>query len=93
MQALKEIGLILSEAKCKNYLLKGKIPPMSNQNNLQLFDIENHEELKLIELENCLIAMNIPFQKICLLPKSRWPAMKDRTVNVPVYEADVLRWR
>ena len=63
---------------------------MSNQNNLGLFDLTNYEELKLSELENCLIARNILFQKVCLLPKSRWPAVKDRTVNIPIMESDVI---
>ena len=64
---------------------------MSNQNSLQLFDLTGHEELRLTELENCLIALNIIFQKVFQLPKSRWPAMKDRTVNIPIFESDVLR--
>ena len=76
---------------CKMYTGKGKIPPMCVKNNLQLFDISGHEELKLTELENCLIALNIIFQKVYQLPKSRWPAMKDRTVNIPIYESDVLK--
>ena len=67
------------------------MPPKSNQNNLQLFDLQGYDELKLSELENCLIALNIIFQKVFQLPKSRWPAMKDRTVNIPIFEADVLK--
>ena len=75
---------------CKNSITKEKIPKMSAQNSLQLFDLSGYEELKLTELENCLIALNIIFQKVFQLPKSRWPAMKDKTVNIPVFEADVL---
>ena len=75
---------------CKTYLSRGKIPPMSNQNGLDVFDLSNYEELNLTELENTLIALNIVFQKVILLPKSRWPALKDRTVNIPIYESDVL---
>ena len=56
---------------CKNYITKGKFPPLSNQNSLGLFDLTNYDELQLSELENCLIARNIIFQKVCLLPKSR----------------------
>ena len=55
--------------------------PMSNMNNLQLVDIQNHPELKLSELEQQLIALNLIFQKIVLLPKSRMNAMKDRTTD------------
>ena len=60
---------------------------MSNQNNLMIFDISNYPEFNLTELENCMIALNIIFQKVFRLPKSRWPAMKDRTVNIPIYES------
>ena len=63
---------------------------MSNQNSLQIFDLSNHDELKLTDLENCLIALNLLFSKVIPLPKSRWPAMKDQTVNIPIFESDVL---
>ena len=63
---------------------------MSNQNDLQLFDLAGYDELNLSELENCMIALNIIFQKVFRLPKSRWPAMKDRTVNIPIFESDVI---
>ena len=55
---------------CKNYLEKNRMAPMSNQNNLQLANIEKHPELKLSELEQQLIALNLIFQKIVLLPNS-----------------------
>ena len=64
-------------------MLKKKMPPMCHRNNLQLFDIQGYEELKLTELENAMIALNILFQKVFKLPKSRWPAMKDKTINIP----------
>ena len=47
-------------------------------------------ELKLSEIENSLIAQNIIFQKIFLLPKSRMSAVKDRLINVPVRPGDVI---
>ena len=49
---------------CKSHLLKGKMPPMSNQNSLQLMDLTSYEELHLTELENSMIALNIIFQKV-----------------------------
>ena len=64
---------------CKKYLEHNKMAPMSNQNNLQFVDISKHPELKLSELEQQLIALNLIFQKIVLLPKSRMSAMKDKT--------------
>ena len=75
---------------CKSHLSRGKMPPMSNQNNLQLLDLSKFEELNLTELENAMIALNIIFQKVFKLPKSRWPAMKDKTINVPIHQSDVL---
>ena len=76
---------------CKSHISEGNFPPMSIKNNLQLFDLSSCQELKLTELENSIIALNIPFQKVFKLPKSRWPAMKDRTINIPIYESDVLK--
>merc|ERR1712096_475943 len=63
---------------------------MSNQNNLQFVNIDDHPELKLSELEQQLVALNILFQKIVLLPKSRMNAMKDKTVSVPIAPSDVI---
>ena len=63
---------------------------MSNQNSLMLIDLSNHEELQVTELENAMIALNIIFQKVFKLPKSRWPGMKDKTINVPIFESDIL---
>ena len=62
---------------------------MSHLNKLGIFDCSNYPELILTEVEQALIALNLIFQKIYQLPKSRYPAMKDRVVNVPVYERDV----
>ena len=63
---------------------------MCYKNNLELFDISSCEELHLTELENAMISLNILFQKVFKLPKSRWPAMKDKTINITVYEKDIL---
>ena len=74
---------------CHSYMIKGKMAPMSNQNNLQLVDKSKYPELDLKEVETNLVARNLLFQKIRLLPKSRWKAMIDRTVNVPIPEEDI----
>ena len=76
---------------CYASLNKGKMPPMCHNNNLGLYDISAHPELHLSEVEHSLIALNLVFQKIYQLPKSRWPAMKDKTINIPVYDSDVLQ--
>ena len=54
-------------------------------------DLRGYEELQLTELENSMIALNIIFQKVFKLPKSRWPGMKDKTFNIPIFETDVLK--
>ena len=58
-----------------NYMAKGKMAPMSNQNSLQLINTDDYPEFHLKEVENQLVAPNLIFQKIKLLPKSRWNAM------------------
>ena len=65
------------------------IPPMSHKNNLEVFNYEKYPELALTELETCMIARNLLFMKIFKLPKSRWSAVKDRIVNVPINEKDI----
>ena len=60
---------------------------MSVMNNLQLHETDEHlrqNDLMMTELEGSLIAKNLIFQKIFLLPRSRWTALKDRIVNVPI---------
>jgi hypothetical protein len=66
---------------------RGKSPCLSVKNGLSLTKLA---DMKLSEIENNLIAQNILFQKIFLLPKSRMSAVKDRLVNVPVAAADVI---
>ena len=74
---------------CKNALQRGKFPSMSVSNGLSLKRLCD-PDLKLSEIENSLIAQNIIFQKIFLLPKSRMSAVKDRLVNVPITAGDVI---
>lgn len=73
---------------CKKYLTQGRIPPMSSANGLKLSPVPKH--LHLPELANTLIAKKILFQKIFRLPKSLWPGMKDRLINVPIEEEQVM---
>ena len=47
-------------------------------------------ELELTELEGNLILKRIVFMKIFQLPKSRWTALKDKIINVPVNEDDIV---
>ena len=73
---------------CRNSLSEGRMPAMAVSNGLEITDIEDGYELT--ELENNLIAQNINFQKMILLPKSRWAAGKGRMVSVPVEVQDVM---
>ena len=73
---------------CKKSLYEGKMPVLAVANGLEVTDME--ENCKLTELENNLIAQNINFQKMILLPKSRWAAGKGRMVSVPVGAQDVM---
>ena len=72
---------------CKSSLQKGNIPAMAVANGLQL----NHPDRPILtELESSLIAHNINFQKIVLLPKSRMAAGKGRMISIPVGPADIM---
>ena len=61
---------------------------MAVENGLEITDIG--KDYELTDLENNLIAQNINFQKMILLPKSRWAAGKGRMVSVPVGAQDVM---
>ena len=78
---------------CIKYLRRNKMPPLCVANGLKLNEPEKKlksEDLMLTELEGALIARSIIFMKIFLLPKSRWTALKDRAINVPIPETSVL---
>ena len=66
---------------------------MSSMNRLQLAETDDsikEQGVNLTELEGALIAKTIIFQKIYQLPKSRWTALKDRLINVPINDEDIL---
>ena len=72
---------------CLGYMRRRKVPPTSVMNGLRLDQTDKQiedEGLSMSELENSLIAPRIIFQKIFLLPKSRWSGMKDMQVNIPI---------
>ena len=75
---------------CNRWLMhKQKIPPLSVKNGLTIEKIPC--ELDLSELSNVLIAKNIIFLKLFKLPKSRWSALKDKIINVPITDDDILK--
>ena len=61
---------------------------MSVANGLSVVNVK--ENLELTQLENNLIAKKILFQKVFKLPKSRMAAVKDKIVNIPIGDEDVL---
>ena len=78
---------------CVRHMKKNKLPPMSAMNGLELTETDEiivKQGLKLTELEGALIAKSIIFQKIYQLPKSRWTALKDRLINIPINDEDII---
>ena len=73
---------------CKKHLKNGKLPPMSAANGLSLVELK--EDLALSELENNLIAKRILFQKIYQLPRSRMAGCKDKLINIPIHDNDII---
>ena len=74
---------------CISHMKSRRMPPMSVRNRLSLQPQD--ENLNLTELEATLIAKNIPFQKIYQLPKSRWTALSDKVINVPINDEDIVK--
>ena len=72
---------------CIVHMKAKRMPPMSVKNNLELE--RQDENLILTELEGSLIAKNLIFLKIFQLPKSRWTALTDKIVNVPITNEDI----
>merc|ERR1712016_73689 len=74
---------------CHLHLKKGKLPPKSVKNGLELLDTDQDlkdQGLDLNELEETLIGRNVIFEKIFFLPRSRWTALKGPVINVPISE-------
>ena len=78
---------------CLKYMKRNKMPPMCWKNGLELYETVSeikNQNLWLTEMEGAMIARKIIFMKIFLLPKSRWTALKDKAVNIPIPETAVL---
>ena len=69
-------------------MMQQKTPPMAAVNGLILYPQD--PDTQLTELEGALISKNLIFQKIYQLPKSRWTALKDKIINVPINDEDIL---
>ena len=86
---LKQLGQFWICHTCANHFIGGKIPPMSHSNNLQLTS-KDYFDFDLTELENRLIALNLPFQMIYQTPKYRWHKTKRQLVNIPITGSDIV---
>ena len=73
---------------CHRSLFQIQFPTMSIKNGL--FTDETPTALNLSELENVLIAKNILFFKLFKLPKTRWIGMRNKLVNVPINDDDLI---
>ena len=76
---------------CNAAIVKGKVPGMSHKNKLDVFDVTGYQEFNLTELQNSLIALNLPFMKFFLLPRSRLRGIRDHIINIPLEEEDVKK--
>ena len=91
-QDLNTLGKKYICKTCLTKLRRKELPGTSVMNNLQLHDTDEAlraQNLMLTELEGSLIAKLIIFQKIFLLPRSRWTALKDKTINVPIQDETI----
>ena len=70
---------------CHRSLFEIQFPTMSIKNGLF-----TDETLNILELESVLIAKNILFFKLFKLPKTRWAGMRDKLVNVPINDDDLI---
>ena len=52
--------------------------------------LHSNDNLQLSELESNLISKRLLFQKIYQLPKSRMAGCKDKLINIPIQNTDVI---
>ena len=82
-------GVIWLCLTCNKHLLAGKRPNISSMNGLKAEPIP--AGLDLNDLETCLIAKKILFMKLHHLPRGGMNAVKDKTVNIPILDDDILK--
>ena len=73
---------------CSKALKKGNVPPMLVKKKLELEELS--EVLKLTDLEHQLVAKDLLFLKVFSLPRTRMYAVKDRVINVPLTNDDIV---
>ena len=83
-----ELGITLCHS-CHRYLMKNKMPRIAEANGLALDPIPEALQ-NLTDLEEQLIALNLLFMKIKLLPTQRVKGIKDRVIHVPLEDNDVF---
>ena len=76
---------------CRKHLFQmKKMPPYCVKNGLECEYVPPPLD-DLNDLEKILGSKRILFLKIFHLPKSRWKAVKDKTVNIPILDDDLLK--
>ena len=66
-----------------------KMPPISVNNNMNVEKLPSELE-DITNIENQLVAIDIPFMKIRKVPKSQMEKMEDRTILVPMEPTDIM---
>ena len=89
VQQSSQKGKISICKTCKEYIKQKDSPPLCFANQLNV-DRQPDELIELNDLEAVLIAKSIIFMKIYSLPKSRWNALKDHAIHVPITDNDIL---
>ena len=74
---------------CKEFLMKGKLPPKAAVNCLKAVDVPDDVVLKSY-LEEALVARVLLFIKIFSLRTSLMPAIKDKCIVIPIERKDVI---
>ena len=71
---------------CSGQLLKKRMPKQCAKNGLEITPLCDADGTKIVlgEMEYVLISRVICFMKIFQLPRSRWSAIKDKCVYVPI---------
>ena len=70
---------------------KGKMPAQCAMNGLEIVHLKDSEgnNIDLTDLEAALVSKNLLFMQIVQLPRSRWAALRHKTVNVPITDQSI----
>ena len=75
---------------CHKKSLKGTVPAQTVCNNLQIFELSSRFR-DLRKLEKIIIAKQLLFKKVTIMPKAQCPKIKGAICNVPVNADDICK--